>query len=356
MVTPTPPLLRPLSLGELLDRAIRLYRHNWLNFVGIIAIVQIPLTLLSLLVSIGFFGQAAVALQSPSPDPAAVLNVNYFIGTGATLLLSIANFVLVQGVATAALTRSVADHYLGQPISFIDAYFKIGNTWKRLIGAILLALLITIGLGIWTIIPCVGWLTGIGLLLFFSAIVVPMISPIIILEKRQVGQAILRAWDLARRRFWWVVGFFAALILFAQVVVTGPNYLLNLALNYAIQNITPKATPYMTFALKTIGQSTVSLIFNLLYMPLQLTCLTLMYFDLRVRTEGFDMALLASSTADEHADLDAIAAQAPLQNTLPFLSWTDAGQFMLLTIAFVVIWAMLFFILGALGISTGNLL
>ena len=354
MITSSPPLLRPLSLGELLDRAIRLYRRNLLNFVGIIAIVQIPLTLLSLLVSIGFFGQAAVALQSPIPDPAAVLNANYFIGTGATLLLSIVNFVLVQGIATAALTRSVADHYLGQPISFIDAYFKIGNAWKRLIGAILLALLITIGLGIWMIIPCIGWLTGIGLLLFFSAIVVPMISPIIILEKRQVGQAILRAWDLSRRRFWWVVGFFAVLILFAQVVVTGPNYLLNLVLNYAIQSIT-KATPYMTFALKTIGQSTVSLIFNLFYMPLQLTCLTLMYFDLRVRTEGFDMALLASSAADEHVDLDAVTAQAPPQNTLPFLSWNDVGQFILLTIAFVVIGAILFFILGALGISTGNL-
>lgn len=34
--------LRPLSLGQLFDQAIRLYRRNFWKFVGIIAVVQIP--------------------------------------------------------------------------------------------------------------------------------------------------------------------------------------------------------------------------------------------------------------------------------------------------------------------------
>src|SRR5512138_1588066 len=38
--------LRPLRLGELLDRAIRLYRANFLTFIGIIALIYIPLMVL----------------------------------------------------------------------------------------------------------------------------------------------------------------------------------------------------------------------------------------------------------------------------------------------------------------------
>ena len=38
--------LRPLRLGELLDRAIRLYRGNFLTFIGIIAVVYVPLMVL----------------------------------------------------------------------------------------------------------------------------------------------------------------------------------------------------------------------------------------------------------------------------------------------------------------------
>ena len=35
--------LRPLSTGQLLDRAFRLYRQHFLVFLGIVAIVQLSL-------------------------------------------------------------------------------------------------------------------------------------------------------------------------------------------------------------------------------------------------------------------------------------------------------------------------
>ncbi len=353
--------LRPLSFGELLDRAIRLYRRNLLNFVGIIAIVQIPLVLLSLLVSLGTMGDTVVRLQDPAAvrydNPLALIDTKYYVGLGASTLLSIVSFVLLQGVATAALTRSIADHYLGRPISFADAYIKIGKSWGRLVGAILLALLILIGLVIWwLLVPCIGWLTGLGLLAFFSSAIVPLIPPIIVLEGKRVGETLRRAWDLARRRFWWVVGLVAVLILFAQVVVTGPTYLLSTGLEFIINNISKTTDAYMTLALKTIGQSLLSMIFGLLYTPLQLTCLTLMYFDLRVRTEGFDMALLASSAAGENVDPIEAAAQTTTQNTLPLVNWQDVGYFVLLSIAIGGIWMVLITILGMIGIGASNLL
>ena len=46
-----PPRLRSIGLGELLDQAVRLYRRNFTRFIGMLALVQVPLALLQLGVS-----------------------------------------------------------------------------------------------------------------------------------------------------------------------------------------------------------------------------------------------------------------------------------------------------------------
>jgi hypothetical protein len=358
MTTSNIPVLRPLSIGELLDRAIRLYRRSFLTFVGIIALVQIPLTLLSLIISLATFSDTALQLQDPSympSDPFEMFGSQYWTGMAANAILSIISFVLLQGVATAALTRSVADHYLGKPIHFADAYTKIGNTWLRLIGALLLAFLCILGLVVWTIIPCIGWFTGIGLLAFFSAVIVPLISPIIVLEKQTALRAIRRAWDLTRRRFWWVVGFVAVLSIFAQIVVTGPSVLITLLFNALSESIAEATSIYMTFAIQTISQSLLTLFFSLIYTPLQLTCLTLMYFDLRVRTEGFDLTLMASSAANEKVDSSQVIAQAPPPEKSGLITGKEIGYFVLLSLAVVAIWFVFGAFVGLLGLGAMGL-
>ena len=45
-------ILRPLGMGELFDRAIRLYRRNFFKFVGVLALMQIPLAGINLIVNI----------------------------------------------------------------------------------------------------------------------------------------------------------------------------------------------------------------------------------------------------------------------------------------------------------------
>ena len=59
MENPAPLTLRPLRLGELLDQAIRLYRRNFITFVGIVAMVYVPLMILQI---------ASTALMTSSLD------------------------------------------------------------------------------------------------------------------------------------------------------------------------------------------------------------------------------------------------------------------------------------------------
>jgi hypothetical protein len=334
------PKLRPLRLVELLDQAIRLYRRNFFKFIGIIAVMQIPITLLTLLLSIPttFDMQATYTFSSESQ----------LLATGGMCITSIAALILIQGFATAASTRAVADHYLGQPISFVEAYRKVGRVWSRLVGAMLLAGLINIGLVIWLIIPLIGWFTGIGILLFFSQAIISLAVPIIVLERKSGYSAIRRAWDLARRRFWWVVGFVAVLYLFDQIIVQGPSFLLGILVMALGDTLTEAGGAISVYALQTIAQALVTMVASLLYLPLQLTCMTLLYFNLRVRTEGFDLVLLADSAWREGTDVEAIMAQAPLAESTGLVTWPELGNFALLSLGIGAIGLVFYLIFGGL--------
>jgi hypothetical protein len=340
--------LQPLSIGELLDRAIRLYRRNFLTLVGIVALVQIPLTLVNLVASLASFtDQTALA-----NDPFMAFQDNW-LGTLIIFLTGIASFLLVQGLATAAVTRAVADEYLGQKVDWFDSYRKIGNSWLSLVGALLWAGVISLGLLIWFLIPCIGWFTGLGIIFFFSSVIVPMLAPVIVLERQPASQAWRRAWSLTRRRFWWVLGFVFILFLFNQLLITGPTALAGVLLQVVTGGPLEAMNSPSTYMLQTIVQTAVTLFFSLVYIPLQLTAITLMYFDLRVRTEGFDLAVLAQSmavdTGGDMGDVTAVAAQVPVSRGENLVTSNELGYFVVVSIAGALLSFLLAGVLGLLG-------
>ena len=353
MTTASLPHLRPLSLGELLDQAIRLYRRNFLKFIGIIAIVQIPLAILQMLASLLTFGGLFAQVQNPealSPsDPFGAFGPGYFAGIGLSLVLGLISFILIQGVASAATARAVADNYLGESTGMLDAYEKIGRHWLSILAALLAMLLLYVLFFLWTIVPCVGWLTGFGILIFFSAVIVPLVAPVIVLEKQRATQAIRRAWDLARRRFWWTLGFVFILYLFSLLIIAGPSALLTVLMGALVGSPAGSNNPSTLFTVQTIMSSLVSLVTSLIYLPLQVTCITLMYFDLRVRTEGFDLALLAAgATGDQVAE---VAAQTPPAGSGALVTWREMGYFALIELAGVGLYCIFYFVLVAVVVA-----
>lgn len=356
MSSETIPHLRPLRLVEILDQAVRLYRRNFWKFVGIIAVVQIPITVLTLLVSLPQLTTLS-QLQNSGPVPSQyygpedIFGPEFYTTIGAGCLLGVVALVLVRGVATAALTRAIADHYLGQPVSFVDAYRKIGKSWMRLVGTVLLAGLINLLLLIWFLVPCIGWITGIGIFLFYGQAIIPLAIPVVVLEGQSGYATIRRGWDLARRRFWWVAGFVAVLYLFNQLVVGGPSYLISLLFQAAGDTLAESIGAANAFVIQSISETLTSLFTSLLYLPLQLTCMTLLYFDLRVRTEGFDLALLADSAMSEEVDVDAIVEQAPPAESAGLVTWSELGYFALLSLGLAAIGFILYLFLGGLALA-----
>ena len=332
--------LKPLSIGQLLDRAIRLYRQNFLLFIGIIALSQIPSTIFVVLVT--FFSSSATLNDFSSFDPVASFAA---MGVGfITLVVS----VLMTQIGTAALTRAVADNYLGQELGIWDAYQKIGKSWLSLLGATILCGLLIFALFIFFIIPCIGWLAaipGFGLIVFLSMVVVPLIAPVVVLEGKSAIQSISRAWSLARRRFWPVFGLVVLLTILVQLVVTGPTALV-------VGLLTTSST--WDPVLANVLQQLVSFLFSIIFLPIQLTCITLLYFDIRVRTEGFDLSLSVAKAEDEIIDMTAFTKESSGNDSNWRPTTSELGNFALITIGFVVFFGGLVGIMSLLGLAIGS--
>ena len=342
------PTLRPLRLGEILDRAIHLYRRNFLQFVGIVAVVQIPITLIQILISLttfsGTFTSIGDFLNNPAAapsDPFEIFGPSYFIGASLNSLVSIIGFILLQGVATSALTSAIAGSYLGYPSSSIGAaYRSIKEKWLSVVGALLLAVVLAIALAIWWLIPCFGWFTGLGMLIFLWYVIVPMLAPIVILEGESPTIAWRRAWNLARRRFWWVFGFALIVYLFNILVVAGPAALITLAGQFLFGN--PFELNSARFTFQNVAQSLALLITWLFYLPLQVASMTVLYLDLRVRTEGLDLAVAAESLTPPQKALQEVIAEHPAVQGEPLLRGIDWRNFVTLTISSILIFVILY--------------
>ena len=342
METRIQPVLRPLRLGELLDQAIRLYRRNFVTFIGIIAVIHIPLMILQT-ASTALMTSSLGSLATASRPEEIFTNYAYWGGILSTLVITFVQFILVQGIATGALTRAVADNYLGKQTSILDAYRGIKDSWVSLLGALLIIVLLFIVLFLWWLVPCVGWFTGLGMMAFLMAAVSPLVAPVVVLEKQGALASIRRAWDLARRRFWPVLGTVFVLYLFSLLIVNGPAAIANALLTLAIGSF---GDPTAGIVITTIIQSLVSLVFVLLYYPLQMAAFTLIYFDLRVRTEGFDLALL---TLDAAQPVDAAnVSQVPVpQSNERLITGPEFGNFAILTLGAIGLYVLFFSLITA---------
>lgn len=338
------PALRPLRLGELLDQAIRLYRRNFVTFIGIIALIYVPLMILQT-ASTALLTSSFDDLAASSSSGDILTNFAYVGGMLSTVVVSFFQYVLVQGIATGALTCAVADDYLGKKTSILDAYRGIRGSWVSLLGALLLIILLYLVASVWwVVVPCIGWFTGLGMMVFLIAVVNPLVAPVVVLEKRGAPLSIRRAWDLARRRFWPVLGTIFVLGLFSLLIVNGPTAIVNVLLTQVITSFGNMTTQLVV---TTIVQSLVSLVFALLYYPLQMTAFTLIYFDLRVRTEGLDIALLTMAASQT------TGAENVLQVPVPpsyerLVTGPDLGNFAILTLGVMGLYILLVsFIMGS---------
>ena len=338
--------LRPMRLVELLDAAFRLYRRNFLTFIGIMALMQVPISLLTL-------GSSFLTVQGVQTftTSSGMPGSQYFLGIGASLLVGLLSFFLVRGVATAALTHSIASSSLGSQISILESYRKMGSSVGTLLLSLFLAGLLQLGLMLWFLIPCIGWVSGLGILIYFAFVIIELIVPVVILEKCGASAALRRAWELARQRFWWFLGLTGVLYLL-NLVLVGPMLLISSALGGILTNTGMGNLDMTTLTMLNAAlQSLLTMLVTILYYPLQLTVIILAYFDLRIRHEGFDLALQSLTNTEYPDPVDGIVAvpAAPQQKSL--ITGMEFGYFVIVTLGGALLLAVVYGLLALVGIG-----
>jgi hypothetical protein len=103
--------LRPLTLGEILDRTAQLYRSNFLVFAGIFSIYAGVALVLNLL-------QIGLGVLIKSGNPAVKFNWVLI----STAVMEWIVLVLLLGAAIAAVSKAVSWVHLGQPATIRSAY------------------------------------------------------------------------------------------------------------------------------------------------------------------------------------------------------------------------------------------
>jgi hypothetical protein len=170
----------------------------------------------------------------------------------------------------------VSESYLGRPLKAADALQRATPLLGRLIACSLL-LAIIVGFGFLAfLIPGVVLLCGL-VLAFPSLVLEPGSSP---------TTALSRSWWLTRGSRWRMLGLLATLVilLYIPIVAVGALATLVLPSDAATGSVTPGL-----LALAVVG------VMQMLLYPLLYCVLTVAYYDLRVRKEGFDLEVLAST-------------------------------------------------------------
>lgn len=254
-------ILKPLDYGAMLDELFDLYKKNFLLLSGITGIIYLPFTTLYYF----HFMSLMTSLQSRQGP-----RMYDIVGFGLVLLL----YVPASFLVTAATTWAVSNSYLGNRSTILGSYKAV---FKRIIPFALTMTLSSLLLMAGTIACCIP-----GIVIFF---VISFVSEVFIIEGKQYVEAINRSYQLVKGEWVKVLVFGIItnlLVTTIAAVLTAP---------FSIAQVFSKTPMTGSFS---VMQGFTQGIAQTLVMPLQIIAFVLLYYDIRIRKEGFDIEMLAA--------------------------------------------------------------
>jgi hypothetical protein len=307
--------LAPLGAGDLIDRAVRLYRHHFITLIGISAPPVLISTLGSVLWTIGWR-----ELMATSSEASLAVYVTMLIAGGVLLLTG----TLLNLIVMAGATRNLVTHLLwNEPVSARTTYRNVRARFWGLLGASILvgawitfsAVLALFGWLIVFQIMAVGavvfmfaasWLAVvfgfIGLLLSLTAALwfffflikrFVYVPQVMLVEGKGVFEAFSRSSALARGNVRRLMGMF----LFTWFASWAALMILVIPLGWYgyLNGVDPSPFNAANWpAWYAIGYSVVGQLSSILLAPIWTLGLSLLYVDERVRFEGYDIELMAA--------------------------------------------------------------
>jgi hypothetical protein len=324
--------LAPLGAGDLIDRAVRLYRRHFFILIRIAAPPVIVAAAGSILVAICwrqlFLTESEVSL--------ALLVVLMVIGVFLMLAGNVFSMIVMGGA-----TRNLVTHLLwNEPVSARATYAAVRSRFWGLLGA---TVVVMIWVGVSAFIAFIAWYmvvifltfgaimlvqvapewvgifvgavgfivsSVLGLwLLFFLAGRVAYVPQAMLVEGKGVFEAVSRSFSLASGN----VRRLMAMAVFTSFATYSALMILIIPLG-VIAWLAGIGWPFSQAdspAWYSIGYNVISQASYVLLAPIWMLGLSLLYVDERVRHEGYDIELMAARQLTEMPKLDVSSPLAP---------------------------------------------
>ena len=294
------PQLRPLGVGDIVDRVFSMYRQRALLFAALSAVPYLALFLVigGIALSLGtqlaplapFVEAFTVTTGTPDPTMTPAIASALFTLIVFGLIAALVS-VLCLSVQIGSLVDAAAARYLGRDAT-VGGSFRAGlrvapriiGTGLLLFAALLLGwlvLLLVLAVTNNALVVTLGILSGlvVTVFVFASWLVAPVVATV-----EAVGpiQAVRRSWWLSDGHRWRILGLQILLAVLQAVLSTLISFIFVAAfisdtvLRFALQNI-------------------VNVIATVLWAPVEWGTFTILYFDLRVRKEALDLQLAAEA-------------------------------------------------------------
>jgi hypothetical protein len=237
-----PIVLRPRKATEIIDAAVEVYRRNPIHFLLLAAIVRVPWLIVQI-----------VYLAPHEADPQAIVT-SILISAG-TLLTAF----LMQGF----IVHMASELYLGRET---DAFTTLRKVGPRLVSVFVAALLqgIAVFLGLVLFLFPAVWVTAVCF----------AVMPAVVIEGRNPFDAFGRSMRLSDRLKTHILSAIGLIVLIRIIVEFGSLFL---------------AAVIPMPALKYVAITAASMVVY----PLYAIAGTLIYYDVRIRKEGFDIEMMA---------------------------------------------------------------
>jgi hypothetical protein len=256
----------------MLDELFDIYKKNFILLAGITGIIYLPATMLYNYATIVLKTKYTFTHGSPNVDLSGL--VTYLI---LTFVLAIVYYSMTF-IVTAAITWAISKIYLGDQVTILQSYKIVVKKIVPFALTMILASLLRLAGFMMLCLPVI-----------VALLVTAFVSEVFIIEGKQYADALKRSFELVKGD--WVK------VLVVGLIVTILTSIVSAAL----------VSPFIyiqIFSKTQLSESMALLqgfcqgVAQTLAMPVEVIAFVLLYYDIRIRKEGFDIEMLAAGMDD----------------------------------------------------------
>src|SRR6185295_11634853 len=195
------------------------------------------------------------------------------IGAIATAFLTLISYIIITPLVNGATTKAISERYLGNEIT-IKAAFR--EAWQH-VGTLLLTQLTV------SLIVIAGFF-----LLFVPGILwslsYALVAPVAVLEDTNPEETRHRSWNLVKGNRGKVFAVMFVIVCLTYLALFGIGFVVGASLNTESDA-------------GTLISNVMQTLISILIAPLYSIAVTLLYYDMRIRKEGFDLEMLSRAVS-----------------------------------------------------------